>query len=204
MKKILFALAFLLLATSVFAANVDRSMPQRVDPSSTFTVTFTINPEGTLSAFDIADFVPSSWTLNDWSVSGYSRSDVTYDSQVREYQGQTRNGLHWALNKSFSSPITLSYTMTAPGITGTYEFIAVWTYPGGFNSKTSSLVVGTAAPGPTPAPAPSPSPAPTPAPLPTPGTPGVPDYTVGLVILVIIIIAGAVYMLRRKPKKASA
>src|SRR3989338_2089147 len=144
MKKILFALAFLLLATSVFAASVDRSMPQRVDPSSTYTVTFTINPEGTLSAFDIADFVPSSWTLNDWSVSGYSRSDVTYDSQVREYQGQTRNGLHWALNKSFSNPVTLSYTMTAQASTGSYEFIAVWTYPGGFNSKTSSLTVGAA------------------------------------------------------------
>ena len=91
MKKILFALAFLLLATSVFAANVDRSMPERVEPSTTFTVTFTINPEGTLSAFDLADFVPNGWTLNDWSVSGYARSDMAYDSQVREYQGKTRN-----------------------------------------------------------------------------------------------------------------
>src|SRR3989338_1036954 len=144
MKKIIFAIALLLMAASVFAATADRSMPSRVDPSSEFTVSFTINPEGALTAFDLADFVPNGWNLNSWSVSGYSRSDVKFDSQVREYQGQTRNGLHWALNKSFSNPVTLSYTITAPASTGSYEFIAVWTYPGGFNSKTSSLTVGAA------------------------------------------------------------
>jgi len=202
MKKIIL-LMFLLLATSVFAASVDRSMPERVEPSTTFTVTFTINPEGTLSAFDIADFVPNGWTLNEWSVSGYARSDVAYDSQVREYQGKMRNGLHWALNKSFSAPVTLSYTMNAPASQAVYEFIAVWTYPGGFNSKTSNLRVETALPPPSPSPSPSPTPSPSPAPSPTQQPAA--DYTAGLVILVIVIIAGGAYMiLRPKAKKANS
>lgn len=205
MKKILF-LALLVMSTAVFAASVDRSMPERVEPSTTFTATFTINPEGTLSAFDLADFVPNGWNLNDWSVSGYSKSDVVYDSQVREYQGKTRNGLHWAFKKPLNAPVTLSYTMTAPAAQGTYEFIAVWTYPSGFNSKTSSLRVETALPSqpstPTQPTTPTSPTTPTAPTTPTtPGQPSAPNYTVGLVILVIIIIAGAAYMLRNKKKK---
>ena len=76
MKKIIL-LAFLLMASSVFAVTVDRSMPAQVSPSSAFTISFTINPEGSLNAFDMSDFIPNGWTLNDWSVSCYAKSDVT-------------------------------------------------------------------------------------------------------------------------------
>ena len=203
MKKILIGFVFLMLAAAVFAANVDRSVPERVDPSTAFTVTFTINPEGSLTAFDLADFVPSGWILNDWSVSGYSKSDVAYDSQTRDYQGKTRNGLHWSFTKPFGSPITLSYAMNAPALTGTYEFIAVWTYPGGFNSKTGNLVVGTA---PTPPPTPSPPPAPTPisqppsTPQPTPT--GSNYNTIAVIVVLLIVVVGG-YMYFRKPKGKS-
>ncbi|MEK6888246.1 MAG: hypothetical protein AABX14_04860 [Candidatus Aenigmatarchaeota archaeon] len=209
MKKIIL-LAFLLMASSVFAVSVDRSMPAQVDPSSTFTVSFTINPEGSLNAFDMSDFVPNGWTLNswsgldDWSVSGYAKSDVTYDNKIMDYQGATRNGLHWKFNKTFSSPITLSYTTTAPATTGTYELIAIWVYSGGFNSKTASLNVGTVTPTPTtPTPTtPTPTtPTPTtPTPTPTP-TPTGSDYTIVIVVILIILVAGYFFMKKPKSKK---
>lgn len=142
MKKIILILAFLVMSSYAFAVTVDRSMPQRADPSSTFTVSFTVNPEGALSAFDMADFVPDSWKVKDWSVSGYSKSDVSFESQVREYQSKQRNGLHWKFSKNLTGAVTLAYTMDAPAAAGTYEFIAVWTYPGGFGSRPAVLAVG--------------------------------------------------------------
>ncbi|MBI3190126.1 hypothetical protein HYZ41_00320 [archaeon] len=159
MKKIMIAvLMFVLMGTAAFAVTVDRSMPSSVDPSSSFTVSFNINPEGTLTGFDLADFVPNGWNLNDWSVTGYLKSDITYDSQSKEYQGATRNVLHWKFNKNMTSAATLTYTMSAPSTTGTYDLIALWLYPGGFNSKTSSLAVGTQQAQPQPQPQPEPQP----------------------------------------------
>ena len=61
---------------------------------------------------------------------------------------------------------------------------------------------------PTPSPGPEPSPAPSPAPSPEQPTAPVPplageNYTVGLVILVLLVIAGGVYLIRRPKRKAS-
>ncbi len=205
-KIIITIMAILLMTAPAFAVSVDRSMPASVDPSSTFTVSFTINPEGSLTAFDLADFVPNGWNLNDWSVSGYSKSDVTFDSQVRDYQGKTRNGLHWKFSKAFSSAVTLTYTMTAPAAAGSYEFIAVWTYPGGFNSKPASLNVAPAPTQPSQPAQPSqpeqPQPQPTPPQPPeaptSPEQPVSPNMTfVYLVILLIIILAGAYWHFSR-------
>lgn len=211
MKKIIL-LAFLLMASSVFAVTVDRNMPAQVNPSSSFTVAFTINPEGSLNTFDMSDFVPNGWNLNDWSVSGYAKSDVTYDSRVMDYQGATRNALHWKFSKVFSSPVTLSYTMTAPATTGTYELIAVWVYSGGFNSKTTNLNVATVTPTPTPTPTPqpqptpqptpTPTPTPTPSPTPTPTTSPVnTNYTIVIVVILIVIVAGYFFLKKPKGKK---
>ena len=203
MKKIFVLFAFLLMASSVFAVTVDRSMPTQVNPSSAFTISFTINPEGSLNAFDMSDFIPNGWTLNDWSVSGYTKSDVTYDNKIMDYQGATRNGLHWKLSKTFSSPVTLSYTMTSPATTGTYELIAIWVYSGGFNSKTANLNVGTVAPIPTPSPTPTPTPTPTPIPTPSPTpTPTGSDYTVVIVVVILIILVLG-YFFMKKPKSKS-
>ncbi len=202
MKQPITVIAFLLMASIAFAVNVDRSMPSSVSPSSAFTVSFTINPEGTLSAFDLADFIPSDWNPNDWSVSDYDKSGVTYDSKVIDYQGRSRNGLHWKFNKTFSSPITLSYTITSPASTGNYEFIAVWTYPGGFNSKSAALSVATP-PAQPPAQEQPPVEEPEQAPEQAPGPPRErPDYTIGIIaIILILVIIGAGYMFARKPKR---
>lgn len=195
----LFALlVFSVLASTAFAVSVDRSMPDRVDPSSVFTVKFTINPEGTLSAFDLVDFVPQGWAPNDWSVSGYDKANISYETQDREYQGKTRTGLHWKFNAPLSSPVTLSYTMTAPAAAATYEFIGVWTYPGGFSSKPANLLVG-AAPSPAPSPSPSPTPSPAPSPAPSP-SPVQEDNTRWIIVaLAIVVVVGAVYYMK-KPK----
>lgn len=203
MKKII--LAILLLSSLAFAVSVDRSMPSRVDPSSGFTVSFTVNPEGSLSSFDLVDFVPSGWNLNSWDISGYSKSDVTFDSKVLDYQGKTRNGLHWKFSKNLTSAATLSYTMTAPATTGSYEFIAVWTYPGGFNSKTTSLTVGQEAPPAPPQPAPVEQPAEQPTsqpeqPTPPQPAPAAPTNT-WLYAAIFLIIVAAIYWFSKMSKK---
>src|SRR3989338_2340819 len=114
------------LSTAVFALTVDRSMPSSVAPSSSYTVSFTVNPEGSLTGFDLADFIPNGWTISSWDVSGYAKSDISYETQVKEYQSKTRNALHWKFNKVLSSNIVLTYTATAPAATGSYEFISLW------------------------------------------------------------------------------
>jgi len=123
--------------------SVVRNMENKVEPNSVLTVSFSITPKETISGFDLVDFVPEGWPIRDWSVSGYDRSDVIFESVVKEYQGKTRNANHWKFNKEISkeTTLTLTYNLDVPVSSGSYEFKGVWTYPGGFNSDSRTLSV---------------------------------------------------------------
>lgn len=140
----LFALAYPVLADDV---TVSRSMPSRVDPQGTLAVTFSINPTKTLTNFDLAELIPPTWSIKEWSVSGYDKNDVTFDSQESQtFLGSTYKGYHWKFNKALSSSASLTYTLNVPVSSGDYKFVGITTYPGGFNKDESTLTVATAPP----------------------------------------------------------
>ncbi|MDI6721100.1 MAG: hypothetical protein QMD85_01825 [Candidatus Aenigmarchaeota archaeon] len=148
MKKMLFILAIILVAAVVYAANVSvsRSFPSMVDPNGVLTVSVVITPGEQIAGFDIAEFIPRDWSVASWDVAGYSKNDVSMDSQSREYGGKTYKAYHWAFKKAFSTVTTLTYTINVPVSSGTFNFASVWTYPGGFSSDTKILTVATAPP----------------------------------------------------------
>lgn len=132
--------------SSVIAADVSvsRSMPSRVDPQGVLTVSFSITPSGTVSGFDLAELIPQTWEIADWSVSGFNKNDIDMDvKDSQEFMGATYKGYHWKFNEDLTSSLTLTYTINVPVSSGNYNFVGIWTYPGGFdkNEKTLSVAV---------------------------------------------------------------
>jgi len=125
--------------------SVSRSMPGRVDPQGTLTVSFTITPTETLSNFDLAELMPQTWTIKDWSVSGFEKSNIDFDVQESQsFMGSTYNGYHWKFNAELTSTATLTYTLDVPVSSGSYGFVGIWTYPGGFEKDEATLSVAVA------------------------------------------------------------
>lgn len=148
MKKIITVtlLAFSLMLGSALAAtvSVSRTMPNRVDPKGTLTVSFSTSPSESISGFDLVEYIPQVWSIKDWSISGYEKADVTFESPVKDYGGKTYKANHWKFGKEFSRTVTLTYTIDVPVSSGDFEFIGLWTYPGGFSSDSKSFSVAAA------------------------------------------------------------
>ena len=125
--------------------SVSRSMPSRVDPQATLTVSFTISPTETVSSFDLAELIPETWAINDWYVSGFDKNNIDLDTQESQaFMGSTYKGYHWKFNADFSSTVTLTYNLNVPVYSGNYGFVGIWTYSGGFSKDERTLTVGTA------------------------------------------------------------
>ena len=131
------------------AVSVSRNMPDRVDPNGALTVSFSISPSETLKGFDLADLIPLNWAISDWSVTGFNKADITFDSKTQSYLGSSYAANHWKFNKNLTSPATVTYTISVPVSSGSYDFVGIWTYPGGFNSDKKTLSVATAVTAPT-------------------------------------------------------
>jgi hypothetical protein len=180
-----------LFANVALAADVavSRSMPDRVDPLGTLTVSFSITPAKTLTAFDLAELIPQTWSVKDWSVSGFDKSKITMDTQsTQSFMGGTYKGYHWTFNANLSSAATLTYTLDVPVSSGSYTFVGIWTYAGGFDKDEKTLTVATA-----PATTTLPPAVTTTAPAPAVTTTTLPggglqlgDYTIIIVVIVLI------------------
>lgn len=178
-----------LFANVALAADVavSRSMPGRVDPLGTLTVSFSITPAKTLTAFDLAELIPQTWSIRDWSVSGFDKSKITMDTQsAQSFMDGTYKGYHWTFSGGISSAATLSYTLDVPVSSGSYAFVGIWTYPGGFDKDEKTLTVAVAPPTTVPTTVPTTTVTTT---LPGEGLKMV-DYTI--IIVVIVLIAATV------------
>ena len=178
-------------AYPAFAADVSvsRSMPSRVDPQGTLTVSFTITPTGTLSNFDLAELIPRDWSIKDWSVSGIDRSSVALDTQESQaFMGSIYKGYHWDFNADISSAVTLTYTLDVPVSSGSYKFVGIWTYAGGFEKDEKTLSVAVAPTTTTTVPTTTTTTRPT----------GFPGGTVGLIVVAVIIILVVLFALWKK------
>lgn len=141
MKQLAFLICIFLVLSAGFAVSVQvtRSFGQATVNSS-LTVTLFITPATELSNFNLVDFLPPDWSISSWNVTGIDKAAISTDEQQRPYQGKNRHAYSWEFKKPFSTPITLTYTTTPPA-TGSFEFIALWLYPSGFDQATATLNV---------------------------------------------------------------
>jgi len=138
-KLFVFLIFFLLAIASAATVEVTRTFSE-TEPGGTMTVTFSFEPSGSITGFDLADLIPVSFAATDWSATGYAKVDISFDSSTRDYSGETFRALHWKFNKPFSSKVTLTYTISSVPA-GDHKFLAIWTYPGGFNQEEETAVV---------------------------------------------------------------
>lgn len=142
-------MVFISISYPVFAADVtvSRSMTDRVDPLGTLTVSFSISPSKTLNNFDLAELMPQAWSIKDWSVSGFDKSNIALETQTSQsFMAATYKGYHWKFNAALSSAVTLTYTLDVPVSSGSYKFVGIWTYAGGFDKDEKTLSVAVAPP----------------------------------------------------------
>ncbi len=148
-KLMIISIAMVLIFVPIALAesvSVSRNMPDRVDPNGVLTVSFPISPSETLKGFDIADLIPLNWVISDWSVAGYNKADIAFETKTQNYMGKAYTAYHWKFNKNLTSSVTLTYTISVPVSSGSYDFVGIWTYPGGFNSDKKTLSVAVAPP----------------------------------------------------------
>lgn len=141
-KKALALIMLIFLISTAFAqVSVEKVSSMTAVINDTITVTIKISVDSPQSAVDIVEFVPLSWKITNWDVSGYNKSNVAYDYVDKIiFAGKERSAAHWRF-KDVSNQITITYTTNAATADLHSEFLTVWTYPGGFKTKSSFVTV---------------------------------------------------------------
>ncbi len=107
--KCVFLFVFILMlfpGVGFSASSAVRDLPETYTAGSTFAVTVNVNPVPGASGLILTETLPAGWTV------------VSANPPVNKYIAST-NSYKWL---GFSSPFTLSYTVSVPsGTTGTYE-----------------------------------------------------------------------------------
>ena len=122
-KLVIYPVMFLMLTGIVMAASMSRSMPDRIQPGETLTVTFSVSGMETGKEVALSEILPTGWTISTWDVSGSeeAKADVTYKKKTgTEYQ--------WSFTAANANP-SITYTATVPSAVGTYDFDAVYMLP---------------------------------------------------------------------------
>lgn len=137
MKIIAYSVIFLLVAGIVMAADMSRSMPDKVSPGDTITVSFSVSGMEIGKQVAISEVLPSGWSISSWVASGAKeeKSAIAYAKKsTGEYQ--------WSFTASSETP-SLSYTLKVPSSAlGTYNFDAVYVLPpANMNNLKKSLIV---------------------------------------------------------------
>ncbi len=132
MKKIIILLVtIILLASSVFAATVNRDMPSRIAPGTELKVTFYITNAQIGKTFTLEEAMPAEFTIKKYDVTGYTG---TVNTRIKD----NRNG--WSFEANTANP-TITYYIDIPKTPGTYTFDAVWFDQEGQNRDKKTLIV---------------------------------------------------------------
>ncbi len=205
-KYLMFFAVLLALSSAVFAASVSRSIPDRVSPGETVTVTFSIGSAEAGKLFTLEDDLPDDWKFSTWEVSG---SQESKDKINHRSADGNRHG--WSFTPTGSSA-QIKYTAVA-GAAGSASFDAVWFDASGQSRDQKSVTVRNIACGdnvcegdesesscPADCRKSEPQPQPvTPQPAP-PEKPAAGIPTAGILVVVVIVLAGlaAFFLLRKK------
>ncbi|PIN99951.1 hypothetical protein COT72_03905 [archaeon CG10_big_fil_rev_8_21_14_0_10_43_11] len=116
MKKIVFALALLLFIGAAHAESVSRSIsPARAASGEIVTISVSIVTESP-AGFALSDKLPNGWSVQDWSVSGFSQDYVTVTIVGQNIDVEFDTSLQNLTSATFS------YTTLAPITEGSYSF----------------------------------------------------------------------------------
>jgi hypothetical protein len=140
---VVFVLAFALISLASAQVTVDTIRPVTVMRNETFTIEIEISTTEAQTSFDVIQFLPLQWEVLSWEVSGYERADIFYEFSGQQiFAARDRAAAHWRFTKGLSNDVTITLqTRPVAGEQLYAEFITVWTYPGGFNSKSYILTV---------------------------------------------------------------
>jgi hypothetical protein len=124
MKIIIYLATLLMVAGLASAATMSRSMPDRVAPGETLTVSFAVSGMEIGKEVALSEVIPAGWSVKDWSVSGAkeAKADITYKKK-------SGNEHQWSFTASTTNP-AITYTTVVPSAaSGSYEFDAVYMLP---------------------------------------------------------------------------
>ena len=141
-KKALLALLPILFLFSITFAQVDVEHVSQASVRGNEILTVILKVTITEpSNVDIAELLPASWEVINWDISGYDKSQVSYEwLGAYVFSGKERNAAHWNL-KNVQNDFTITYQTNAVSENIQTEFITLLVYPGGFSSKTSIISV---------------------------------------------------------------
>ncbi len=133
MKKLMaFFVIFALMATAVLAGSVSRSMPSRIQPGQTLTVTLSISGATADKSFTLEDVIPAGLKIKEWTVTGAKESKEAIS--IRE----KGNNFGWSFTPT-SSSANVEYKIDLPNNEATYTFgKIVWFDPSGQGTEASS------------------------------------------------------------------
>mgnify|MGYP001598553029 CR=1 FL=1 len=133
MKKLMvFFVIFALMAVSVLAGSVSRSMPSRIQPGQTLTVTLSISGATADKSFTLEDVIPAGLKIKEWTVTGAKESKEAIN--IRE----KGNNFGWSFTPT-SSSASVEYKIDLPNNEATYTFgKVVWFDPSGQGIEASS------------------------------------------------------------------
>ena len=213
MKKLIVLFAVLILmATSAFAGSVSRTMPSRIQPGQTLTVTLSIGGATAGKSFTLEDVIPAGLKIKEWTVTGAQESKDAISVREKE------NRFGWSFTPT-SASATVEYKIDIPNNEASYVFgKIVWFDPSGQGAEgsTAGLTAAVIRCGdgicegtensdncvqdcPRPASSPAPAPAPTPAPQPQ-AKKGLSTTAIAWIVVLIIAVVAAIgyFMMKKK------
>ena len=211
MKKLMvFFVIFVLMATAVLAGSVSRTMPSRIQPGQTLTVTLSVSGATAGKLFTLEDVIPAGLTIKEWKVTGAQEAKEAINIRQKD------NRFGWSFTPT-SDSASVEYMIDLPNTEATYTFgKMVWFDPSGqgIESASPTLTVATIKCGdgvcegsensdncvqdcPKPVPAPTPAPA---APTPVAKPSALSTTSIAWIVVAIIVVIGAIgyFMMQRK------
>lgn len=133
MKKILiFFMVFVLMASAVLAGTVSRSMPSRIQPGQTLTVTLSVSGATAGKLFTLEDVIPAGLKIKEWKVTGAQEAKEAISTR------ETDNRFGWSFT-SASDTASVEYKIDLSGAEASYSFgKIVWFDPNGQGTESSS------------------------------------------------------------------
>ena len=213
MKKIMvFLVIFALMATAALAGTVNRSMPSRIQPGQTLTVTLSISGATAGKLFTLEDVIPAGLKIKEWTVTGSQEAKEVINTREKD------NRFGWSFTPTAGSA-AVEYKIDLPNTESTYTFgKVVWFDPSGQGAESSAptLTVAVIRCGDgicegsensdncvqdCPKPAPAPVPKPVVAPISTKPE-GLSRSAMGwIVVLVIVVVAAIGYFVWQRKKE---
>lgn len=140
MKKIwMFFIVFILMASMALAGSVSRSMPGRIQPGQTLTVTLSVSGATAGKLFTLEDVIPAGLKIKEWKVTGAQEAKEAISIREKD------NRFGWSFTPT-SDSASVEYKIDLPNSEAAYTFgKIVWFDPSGQGAESASPILTVAA-----------------------------------------------------------